>query len=147
MNLFEAETLLIARLEAQLIGVTTVGSFSAKVAGDLALTDLMPAVFVMGGAGQVDGDGGQDIGRIQEQQSWSIRILVADLRPSGTDSALVRAGAIAASVISALHNWTGIANRRVLYLGHDEPIYEVGYLEVTLSFTTRVLLDWEPYAA
>jgi len=147
VNLFDAEPLIIARLKPVLTDLKTVDSF-AIISGSSAITGYLPAVFVMADAGDVEQSGPNGTappnkGAVHEIQRWAIAVAVAYARDgNAAPSWLDLAGDIAARCIAALHNWTGIPDRRCLYEGREAITYAPGYLELMLRFSTRKKLEW-----
>lgn len=138
-NLFAAEPLILARIREQLPDLRHVLSHAARDK-DRAVTEYVPAVFLIAEDGEPESSGPQ---KVSEQQHWAAVIAVAYLDDADPEAVwLQQAGDIGARLIKAMHDWRHPAVLKCRYEGREPVVYAPGYIEVMLHFSTQVWLDW-----
>jgi hypothetical protein len=139
MNPFDAEPLIIARIQARVPGLKTVASASI-LAGAQDIAPYCPAAFVLADAGAY-GPAPSDA-RVQvESQRWQVVVCVANIRdPADVNTTAQQAGAYLGPVMAALIGWRADTQHVPFSIAErPAPYYEPGYGEFPIIIETRVV--------
>ncbi len=141
-HIFIAEQLIIERLTALIPAFKTVDNPSL-IAGLTDIGPLLPACFVMPGAGENAAQQQNGAG-VVEDQSWQLIVITAH-QAFKLENKLTEdiAGALIQSCIQAMSGWkpeNADFVRPFIYAGRSEPEYNLGYAEFPLTFKIKRML-------
>jgi hypothetical protein len=141
IDLLDAEPLILARLVAQVTGVTGLNvTSSASIVDTLpdALMPKLPLLVVQPGAGEVTAYAGN--GQAAAENGEWIVVAVVKLIPDPVALDVTyqsTAGVLIGKTLEALAGWAPAGYRPFRYAGRDEPVFSPGYVEFALRFTTQ----------
>ena len=137
-DLFDAQPLIIARLNAAMLGFKTVGG-PGIIAGIQDIGPFLPACLVF--PGDAIRDGAQNWSEIQ---TWWTEIIVAhENDPATTLKTEAIAGTFCWQVKTSLHGWVPSAgfNSPLKYSDRPDPIYNAGDASFPLRFEIYKFLE------
>lgn len=141
MNLFDAQLWIIARINSQVTGLTTVGN-PGLIAGLKDLGPLLPCAIVQPGGGEIMNKERNAIGAV-EDQLWQVTVIVGyEFNAASYGNTESVAGTIMAAIIDALsgqHPGAGFY-RMMMYDGREDPVYSLGYAEFPMTFHVKKIV-------
>jgi hypothetical protein len=138
LNLLSAEPLILARLKAQIAGVTVASV--ASIAGVVDLAPLLPALFLQPGTAEPTAESGAGLAQA-EDELWTVVAAVKHIPdPVELKADYQAAGLLLGQAAGALAGWSpGSSFRPMRYAGRDEPAIEPGHAEFPINFSVRRL--------